>query len=123
MRDDRLQYMMCDYLATGEGRTICLMICMPYPTSDDYEVQPSIGEDWKYVPGVLKTSYSEIAARRFREKFGDYMAIGIEHLTREEFIGHWGKYVPEVVQKLTDPDGEDPPGNIQWHMLLHYNFS
>lgn len=123
MSEDRLHYMFCDYMATGEGRTISLMICMPYPKPEDYEAQPRIDEQWQYVPGTLKTSYSDIAARRFRETFGDYMAIGIEHASRDEFIKHWGKFIPESVQRLTDPDEKDPPGNVQWHMQFHFNFS
>lgn len=119
---DRLEYMFCDYLATGEGRTICLMICMPYPSREDYETQPRI-EDGKFVPGVLKATPQQIAARNFREKFGDYLTIGIEHVTRDEFLRLWGKFVPEAVQKISDPNDTDGPGNFQWHQYIHYNFS
>lgn len=123
MSEDRFHYMFCDYMATGEGRTICLMICLPYPAPEDYEVEPRIDENWQYVPGVLKSSREEIAARRFRKKFGDYFTIGIEHANREEFLKHWGKFVPESVQRLSDPEEKDPPGNLQWHTEFHFNFS
>lgn len=123
MTEDRLCYMFCDYMATGEGRTICLMICMPYPQPEDYEVQPRFDEQWQYIPGVLKTSTRDIAARRFREKFGDHLSIGIEHATREEFLKHWGRFVPEGVQRMSDPAEPDPPANLQWNMEFHFNFS
>jgi hypothetical protein len=121
--EDRFRYMFCDYMATGEGRTICLMICLPHPGPEDYEVQPRIDEDWKYVEGVLRSSPEDIAARRFREKFGDHLTVGIEHATREEFLRHWGRFVPESVQRLSDPGEENPPANLQWHTEFHFNFS
>lgn len=120
--DSRFHYMACDYLATGEGRTICLMICVPYPKQEDYEVQPSFAGG-QYTPGVLRVSKQDIAARRFSEKFGSYYAIGLEHLTREEFLKRWGRFVPESVQKLSDPDEKDPPGGFHWNQEFHYNFS
>lgn len=123
MTEDRLQYIVSDNFATGEGRTISMMISLPYPTDEDYEVKPRITEDWQYIPGVLKNSLKIIAARRFVEKFGSWEAACAENLSREDFMSRYGHMVPDAVKKLSDPESKDLPPNIQWHQQLHFNFS
>jgi len=53
-----MKFVVCDYSATGEGRTICILITYALPRYEDYEVAPSFerGDDGKLirVPGVLK---------------------------------------------------------------------
>ncbi len=40
MSDEPYVFVACDYSATGEGRTICLLVTRAYPYSEDY-VKPS----------------------------------------------------------------------------------
>lgn len=110
--DNLYQFMTCDYYATGEGRTICLLITRAYPRSDDYEDR--MNEKLKY-------SAEEIAKREFSEKFGSWLVRGAEHLSREDFLKKYSHYLPSFVEKsLTD---KDQLVNFNFAQSLHVNFS
>lgn len=122
MIEDRFRYIASDYMATGEGRTICLMICIPHPDPDDYDRRPRIAEDGAWDPGVLRTSLDDIATRRFRERF-TYHGMGAEVMDRNAFMLAWGRFVPDAVMNMTEPGQEDGPGNLSWYQMFHFNFS
>lgn len=123
--DNVYQYVASDYFGTGEGRTICVLITRAYPTQDDYEVPPDFKEDvegkLQYIPGVLKHSQKFIAAREFRERFGDFYVNFAENLSKEDFFNRFGRLVPEMVVKLHD--SEDTPGNFHFAQEFHFNYS
>lgn len=124
MTFDQYVYVVGDYFATGEGRTMMFMITRAYPRTDDYEVNPSLDTDgegqWIYVPGVLKNTPEQIALREFREEFGDWFGRCGEVVTKEEFFEN-DQMIPPFVRKMVDSD--DPPGNFKWVTQCHFNFS
>jgi len=115
-RDEELyQYLACDYFATGEGRTISLLITRAYPRADDYETGETKPE--------VKNSAKFRAAREFSEKFGGWYLQGAENLPREEFLQRFGNHLPEYMTKLLNAEGEDRPGNLNFSTQIHMNFS
>src|SRR6056297_3222304 len=102
MKEELYQFLACDYFATGEGRTISLLITRAYPRTDDYE-------DVKVMPPQIKNSAKVRAAREFGEKFGGWYLQGAENLPREEFLQRFGNHLPEYMSKLLNAEGEDRP--------------
>ena len=66
-----------DYSATGEGRTVMVLITRARARRDekqnDFEVEPSFTENG-YNPGVEANTPEFRALREFTEEFGGYMA-------------------------------------------------
>jgi hypothetical protein len=121
---DTNQYVVSDYSATGEGRTVMILITRARPRLDlgDYEVEPSFTEQ-EYNPGVEKTTPEQRAMREFSREFGGYMAMGAETLDRSEFFHRFGNHVPEYLYKLTDPENTDRPPGFNYKSQIHLNFS
>ena len=120
MNEELYQFLACDYFATGEGRTVMLLITRAYPRTDDYET-PSDFVDGKFVPGTLKNSAKFRAAREFADEFGGYYVQGAENLPRLEFIRKYKNHLPEYV--LNFLDSEEQPGNFNLKLQIHMNFS
>lgn len=120
--DELYQFLACDYYATGEGRTVCLLITRAYPHTDDYET-PSKFEDGVYTPPVMKSGHTPKvrAAREFAENFGGWYLQGAENLPREEFMKRFGHYLPDYVKNVLTSD--DKPGNMNYTQQFHINFS
>lgn len=114
MNEELYQFIVCDYYATGEGRTVCVLITRAYPRADDYEER---------MGGVLKRGHTPkvIAAREFVEDFGEWMAMGAENLPREEFLTRYEHHLPVYLKKLLED--EDQPGNLHFSQRVHLNFS
>ena len=127
MKDELYQFLACDYYATGEGRTICLLITRAYPHTDDYETPGEYNsETGEYTPPVMKKGHTAKvrAAREFAEKFGGYYLQGAENLPREEFLERYGHHLPEYVKtNILELEGNDRPGNFNFVQQLHLNFS
>ena len=125
-RTDPNVYVVSDYSATGEGRTVMVLITRARARRDeqhnDYEVEPGFTEDG-YNPGVEANTPEFRALREFSEEFGGYMAMGAEVLDRNEFFHRFGNHVPEYIYKMTDIDGEYTPGGFHYKSEIHYNFS
>jgi len=123
--EELYQFLACDYFATGEGRTIMVLITRAYPKQDDYEVPPDFKEDvegkLQYIPGVLANTAKFRAAREFVKEFGGYFAQGAENLPRDEFFKRFGHHLPEYVQKMLTDD--EQPGNMHFKQSFHFNFS
>jgi hypothetical protein len=124
MNDELYQFLACDYFATGEGRSVMLLITRAYPHTDDYAT-PGKFEDGVYTLPTLKKGISDktIAAREFADKFGGYYLQGAENLPREEFLKRFGHLLPEFAHKLLDAEGDDRPGNFNFAQQFHFNFS
>ena len=120
--EELYQFLVCDYYATGEGRTVCLLITRAYARSDDYET-PGDFVDGKFVPGTLKNSAKFRAAREFSEEFGGYYLQGAENLTREEFLKRFGNHLPPYIDKMLNPEPGEGPGNFNLKLQIHMNFS
>jgi hypothetical protein len=100
-------YLVCDYSATGEGRTVSVLV------QRDYVYERS------YVDGENKTREERMRAA-FASTFGDFWAIGVEELTQKDFEEQYIWTMPEMVYDLITED--DPPG-FAWHTQIHFNFS
>jgi hypothetical protein len=124
MTEDPNVYVACDYSATGEGRSIMILITRANVRRDlgDYEVEPSFDENG-YNPGVLKTTAEQRAMREFSEKFSSYFAMGAEVLDRNEFFHRYENHVPAYVYKLTDVNGEHIPPGFNFYTSIHFNYS
>lgn len=124
--EDPNQYVVSDYSATGEGRTVMILITRARPRRDekinDYDIEPSFTEDG-YNPGVENNTPQERALREFRDEFGGYMALGAEVLDRNEFFHRFGNHVPQYLYKMTDPDSNDRPPGFHYKSEIHFNFS
>lgn len=118
MKDELYQFLACDYYATGEGRTICLLITRAYPRTDDYEDHVLLSNPPQY---VLKNSAKFRADREFIEEFGGWYVQGAENLPRKEFLEKYGKYLPELVKNNLTSD--DQPGNMSFRQQFHINYS
>ena len=123
MNDELYQFLACDYYATGEGRTVMLLITRAYPHTDDYETRGGFADDGKFVPGTLKNSAKLRAAREFAEEFGGYFLQGAENLPREEFLEKFGHHLPGYVHSILDKEGDERPGNFNYKSQMHMNFS
>ena len=122
MTDELYQFVVCDYFATGEGSTKMILITRAYPNSDDYETHGEV-VDGVYVPGTLKNSAKFRAAREFIEEFGGYYAQGAENLSREEFLKRFSNHLPPYVEKILNAEAGDRPGNFNFKLQIHMNFS
>jgi hypothetical protein len=108
------QFTASDYCATGEGRTICLLITRAYPRAEDYESE---------FHGKIKEGHTPkfIAAREFAEEFGGWMTRGAENLPYEEFMNRHANHLPAYLKNLLEDD--DQPGNLHFCQRFHLNFS
>ena len=122
MSEELYQFMACDYFATGEGRTVCLLITRAYPRTIDYETQGGI-VNGVWVPGTLKNSAKFRAAREFAEEFDGYFLQGAENLSREEFLRRFGNHLPPYTEKILNPEPGEGPGNFNLKLQIHMNFS
>ena len=124
--DELYQFLACDYYATGEGRSVMLLITRAYPHADDYETPGNYNFETKeYTPPVMKKGHTPklIAAREFIEEFGGYYAQGAENLPREEFLKRFGHHLPEYVHKILNAEGNDRPGNFNFKQSVHFNYA
>ncbi len=93
-----MQFVVADYFATGEGRTIMLLITKAYGPSDP------------------ETN----AREQFAKLFGDYFAIGAEIITWEDMKKDYENFLPPAILKyMNNPDA---PG-FSWHTSFHFNYS
>lgn len=112
-----LHYLAVDYFATGEGRTIALLITPCHLKDEDYEEKPRF-EESKFVEGVLKKGALEKRLlEQMIEKVGGYLALCTEILTEEEFYRRYEKMVPTTVQQITKE------AYSSFFMEFHFNYS
>lgn len=124
MSADPYVFLAIDYFATGEGRSIFLLVTRAYPRQEDYEVPPKWDNETGYTPGVLKTTPTDIALRELRDKGVDpYFMQGVEELNRETFLQKYQSILPEFVVKILNESGNDGPGNFNYYVDMHYNYS
>lgn len=102
----KLYTAICDYGATGEGSTYMMMIHPGYGMADP----------------------TENVRQAFAQRFGGYMASGVDVHEGVYLDFSWAKLVlPDSVRDMlkrweTMPDSEKP-GNFVWTAELHMNFS
>ena len=125
-----LHYVVSDYLATGEGSTVCILITKAYPAHDDYEESNShINSDGSFhfeMPKLKEGITPEIIAlRQFKEEFGDYFAIGAEYLDEKEFLRRYAARLPSHFPMLIadQHDENKAAGNFYYVSRFHVNYS
>ena len=125
-----LQYVVCDYMATGEGSTLCILITKAYPEHEDYEESNSYTDpdgSFHFEMPELKEGItpSLIAKRQFIKEFGDYYARGAEILEEKDFLlrcaGRLPAYVVSMIEAQKWPDRA--AGNLYYTSKLHVNYS
>jgi hypothetical protein len=106
--DEYWRYMIADYFATGEGRTLCFLMTQALPRGDDF------GED-RYRPITTKEYRS---VREFHQKFGGWMLHGATFLSREDFFEKYSIFLPPKLIDLKDKNCY-----MNYYSELHFNFS
>ena len=121
MENEKYVFVVSDYYATGEGRTISFLITRAYPHTGDYEVAPSFTPDG-YVPGKLANTAEERALREMQEFIGGWFALGSEIFTREKLLASYRRFLPQyVIEFLEDPEGDT--GNFNFKSQIHVNYA
>lgn len=120
--NDPYQFVVSDYFGTGEGNTVCILITRAYPIQDDYEVPPSL-DGIKFVPGKLRNSAKFRATREFIESFDKWYSNYAENLSRKEFLQRFSSHLPPYVEKILNSEPGKGPGNFNFKLQLHMNFS
>lgn len=128
--EERYQFLISEYYATGEGRTLAILITAAYPHHDDYSDESKnksyTTEEGKFhfVMPTLKEGVTAktIAKREFTEKFGYHLAIGVKFITRKELLAELGAYLPEIVRHFLSSD-QDDAGNFNYFSKYHVNYS
>jgi hypothetical protein len=93
------RYFAIDYCATGEGRSIFLMICRNH--------QPIDNKDQEY--------------EKFVKFVGnDYFIQGFEELTERKFLNKYTRFIPHMIAGMLQK--RDQPF-FTWETHLHFNYS
>lgn len=75
-RNDPYYFMVSDYYATGEGRTISILI-----TTGEAEYSP---------------------IKEFYELFGSHLLLSVEFVPRTFFFDNYGNFIPTIIPKVID---------------------
>lgn len=114
-----------DYSATGEGRTVSLLITSVILNSEHYEVQPeyvNMNGSWTYNEGILKHSHAQIAIENLNKRIPSYFAACSEVFTEEQFFKLYGKMIPKNIKEIFDKNNKVKP-SLDWFQSLHLNYS
>lgn len=117
-----LIFIASEYYATGEGRTVSILITRAIPSDSHYYIKPEwvkTPEGWKYKEGVMNCTREQIALEEFKKTFDVWTAIGAEVLSQEEFVKRFSYQLPPMVINYIS----DPEGNFRYHSQLHLNLS
>jgi hypothetical protein len=125
-----LHYVLCDYLATGEGSTVCILITRAYPSQEDYEESKSYTTDdgsFHWAPSQVKegVTSSTIALREFAQEFGDFYLRGAEYLSEQDFLIRCASRLPAYVVKMIEEQKwpDRAAGNFYYASKFHVNYS
>ena len=120
-----MYFMVSDYYATGEGRTVSILIDTPDINQSDYEIPPgyvvNAFGDKIWTEGFLKPEYDPKSTllAKFEKEFGDFFSIGVDFLTEEEFFENYQDFIPDIIkEKLKDRK----IFNIFWKNQFHFNY-
>lgn len=114
-----LHYLYSDYAATGEGRTVSLLVTTLTPRGRDWLTKPGFVVGKGYRPGILARSVEDILLRQFAETFDSWFARGMERLDRESFIERAGEMLPAPVRRALE---RDVYGNLHYSAQFHLTF-
>lgn len=104
------RFMVNDYYATGEGRTISLMITQALPgMEEDFDT-----ENYGY---QTVTSKEYRAIREFYEVFGEFDSHGLEFLPEDHFFGMYANCLPPLLQNIKNDS------YYEFYTHIHFNLS
>lgn len=127
-----MQFVVSDYTGQGEGTTICILVTMAHPQSDDYDLSNKKSytkEDGSFhfemPPLKAGITPETIALRQFAKEFGNWYAQGATVISTEEFMEKWIHHCPVYMKKMitNQNDKEKAAGNIYYASTLHLNYS
>lgn len=101
-----------DYCATGEGKTVCILITRAYPDSSDYDDC-----------GTLKNSGGYRALREFIAAAGSFHAHFAVNMTVDELITKYGNFIPTATIQTLRVSALSGPGNFHFYQSFHVNYS
>ncbi len=105
------QILVSDYGATGEGRTVCILITRAYPTAKDYENNEVVT-----VPLYR-------ASREFLEHFGDFWMHFVNSVEPDFLLENYGVFLPDMAKKVLTAGESSIPGNFLFAQQYHVNYS
>lgn len=115
VKDNNLyEIIVSDYFATGEGRTIDILITRAYPLTCDY--------DENYKVKKISTSNSR-AFREFVSFHGAWSAGVSKFITVENLLKDYKQYLPEYAINIIIQDRLNAPGNFNYCASFHINYS
>lgn len=119
----QLYYVVSDYSASGEGRTISILITQGIFEEKDYETKTEYIENsdgsFSVKEGILKRSMNFILLREFALRFGAFHYYGAEILTKDEFITRYKQFISHTVLEFLDSN----VGAFHYDMQLSVNYS
>jgi hypothetical protein len=111
IEDEYWRFLVSDYCATGEGRTIRILC-----TQANLSEKEDFGnEPYDYTP---RTSKEYRAVREFHKYFGTWSLYGVDFLSREDFFEKYANFLPPALINL-----KDKQCFLAYHGELHFNFS
>lgn len=118
------QYIISDYYATGEGRTVSILITRALPKISDYDTPGTFDDAGTFHKGRLNSECSPefIAKREFTEIFGSWIGAGATAMSKDEFLQRWKHLIPNFVHNIIN-EVDEPPGNFNYYQQYHLNFS
>lgn len=119
----QLYYVVSDYSASGEGRTISILITQGIFEEEDYETKTEYIENsdgsFSVKEGILKRSMNFILLREFASLFGAFHYHGAEILTKDEFITRYKHFISDSIINFLDSNA----GAFHYYNQFHINFN
>ena len=105
------QVIVSDYGATGEGRTVCILITRAYPEARDYE------------NNVVVNTAEFRAIRDFKEAFDPFWFNFAQNISVDDLLEHYKVFLPDMVRKVLTAGETSIPGNFHFTQQYHVNYS
>lgn len=109
LEEDPYVFMVAEYYATGEGRSVSLMVTNAYPRMIDYK-------DKDYKKGLF-TTRDYRAIREFYEKFDGFSTNGVEFYSEKDFISRYLMFLPPTLKD----EIQRKRGIIHYYSKFHLN--
>lgn len=104
------RFLVNDYYATGEGRTISLLITQALPgLEEDYDVE------FNGYGTITTKEYRAI--RQFYEIFGEWDSVGVEFMPEDHFFGTYSNCLPPILQNIRNDC------HYEFYTQIHFNAS
>lgn len=109
--EDPYIFMVAEYYATGEGRSLSLMVTAAHSRMIDYE-----DKDYKK---QLITTRDYRAIREFYERFDEFSTNGVQFYSEYDFISRYLMFLPPTLKD----EIQRKRGMIHYYSKFHLNLS